>query len=130
MATNHKIVEALSVLIESSQIANKTNLAILEKLENTDDSGELVAQFTKAMESAKEPAFVPVGSGNSHRVPNSIVIKMSDKAILSPKLDFAKQWLQSNPQDATKSGRDLEKSALMDGKTISYKWWNKAKKMV
>ena len=125
MAQNQKIVEALTSLVESSRIANKTNLAILKRLESehgANDNGELVAQFKKAMGSAKEPVLVPVRSGNSQQ--------SSQRLVLSPKLDFAMRWLQANPQDAKRSGRDLEKSILTDGKTISYKWWNKAKKMV
>ena len=97
MATNHKIVEALSVLIESSQIANKTNLAILGKLENTDDSSELVAQFTKAMESAKEPAFVPVVSSVSHETSETRTVKVSKTSG-----EIVQDYLEANP--------DIEKS--------------------
>lgn len=97
MATNKKIVEALSVLIESSQIANKTNLAILGKLENTDDSSELVAQFTKAMESAKEPAFVPVVSSVSHETSETRTVKVSKTSG-----EIVQDYLEANP--------DIEKS--------------------
>ena len=97
MATNKKIVEALSVLIESSQIANKTNLAILGKLENTDDSSELVAQFTKAMESVKEPAFVPVVSSVSHETSETRTVKVSKTSG-----EIVQDYLEANP--------DIEKS--------------------
>ena len=85
------------MLIESSQIANKTNLAILGKLENTDDSSELVAQFTKAMESAKEPAFVPVVSSVSHETSETRTVKVSKTSG-----EIVQDYLEANP--------DIEKS--------------------
>lgn len=129
MAQNQEIVKALAALVESSQIANKTNLAILSTIESmanqqpsVNDNSELVEQFTSAMETARQADLVPVGSGNSQQ--------SSHKLVLSPKLDFAIRWLQANPQDIKKSGRELEKTIFMDSQKISYKWWNKAKKMI
>lgn len=57
---------------------------------------------------------------------NSGPIKISE----SPKLQFAIAYLQQNLQAKGMSGRQLEATVRMAGETISYKWWNKAKKLV
>lgn len=36
--------------------------------------------------------------------------------------------LKANPVDAALSGRDLEKAVTIEGRTVSYKTWNEAKK--
>jgi hypothetical protein len=48
----------------------------------------------------------------------------------SPKLEFAIQWLKDNPDDSYKSGRELEKSVLWQGSTISFATWNDAKRQI
>ena len=65
-----------------------------------------------------------LGTGNSQNFP----VQIGSKTTYTPKLDFAVKWLQMHPEDVARSGRDLETNVLMDGDTVSYKTWNKAKK--
>lgn len=110
MATNKKIVDALTSLVESSQIANETNLAILATLKGlanqepiAQDNSELVAQFTQAMESAKTPELVPV----SH-VPNSLGQNLGhSKPRKKTASDKVREHLVTYPQDRYIPVRDL-----------------------
>lgn len=49
---------------------------------------------------------------------------------VSRKLEFAIKWLQQHPESLLTPGRELEAKITLDGETISYKWWNEAKKRV
>lgn len=72
---------------------------------------------------APTPVMTTIQLGNSGNSQNS----QGKKA--SPKLEYAVQWLLQYPEDVLVSGRELEQRVTMNGETISYKWWNEAKKM-
>lgn len=51
-------------------------------------------------------------------------------SLTNKKMKCAIRWLQSHPEAASLSGRDLESRVIIDGKKISYRWWNEAKKQI
>lgn len=89
-------------------------------------AGDLLEQYSQ-MKAYELNVGIGLGTETSQTSQASIPIEIGTKTTLSPKLDFAIEWLKRNPQDKAKSGRELEVSVSMNGESISYKWWNKAK---
>jgi len=125
-----KNAELLRLQLEAQQRQNE----ILLQLVGQPKTDKILVKelFDNAMKVAQEttqnPNLVPMGTGNSQTSQQNISIEVGQKSTNTPKLDFAIEWLKSNPDDITKSGRALENEVLMEGETISYKWWNRAKK--
>lgn len=118
MATNQKMIQALEALVESSQIANKTNLAILERLESQqggNDNSELVAQFTKAMESKNNSDLVPVVSSETVKQANETrIVKVSKTSG-----EIVQEYLDANPDiENSHTLRELEEIIGISYSTI------------
>ena len=102
---------------------NKATLAWLQKQDEKEDSDSVQA-LAQMMLNRANLGVQDVGLPTSQAL---IPIEIGTKVTQSPKLDFAIEYLNKNPHERLKSGRELESSVFMNGETISYKWWNKAK---
>ena len=112
------MIQALEALVESSQIANKTNLAILERLESQqggNDNSELVAQFTKAMESKNNSDLVPVVSSETVKQANETrIVKVSKTSG-----EIVQEYLDANPDiENSHTLRELEEIIGISYSTI------------
>lgn len=103
-------------------------IAVLERLieQNQRQPALIAAALVEALKTVNAGSFSPIQTtielgnyGNS---------QSSQEGKPSPKLEFAMQWLRQHPEDMLVPGRELEARIMMDGKPISYKWWNQAKK--